>query len=80
MMISDKSEQIKARLLEFTGLLAFQYHGLDCDIDPFDPEHFHITCNGVERDVHSIDDVMNGLFFDGHCLREIAGEIQITEW
>lgn len=79
-MISSKAEQIKARLLEFAGLMTFNYHGLDCDIDPFNPKLFHICCDGQEQDVYCIDDVMTLPLFDGACLNDIAKEIDVLDW
>lgn len=79
-MTSCKAEDIKNRLLECCTLMAFVYNGLDCDIDPFSPSHFHLSCAGTERDFESIDAVMNEPFFDGACLKDIAEEIEITEW
>ena len=76
----SKSEQIKARLLEFCTLMSFTYHGVHCDIDPFNPHLFHIMCGNEECDVHSIDDVMDSPLFSGACLRDIADEIEILEW
>lgn len=80
MKTSYTAKQIKDRLLEFCCLMSFTYHGLDCDIDPFNPTHFHVTCNGVENDVDSIDKVMGDPLFDGQCLNDIAEEIEITDW
>lgn len=79
-MTSSKVEQIKSRLLEFAGLMTFEYNGLECDIDPFSPTLFHITCNGAEKDVYSIDEVMKDPFFGGFCLNDIAEEINIIDW
>lgn len=80
MMISSKAEQIKSRLMEFCCLMTFRYHGLDCDIDPFDSKHFHVNCDGNEQDVDSIEKVMKSPFFDGECLEDIADEIEILDW
>lgn len=79
-MTSYKATDIQNRLLEFCGLLAFRFHGLECDVDPFNPQSFHVVCDGVEREVSSIEEVMNGLFFDGCCLKDIAEDIEIIEW
>ena len=79
-MTSSKAKQIKERLQEYTGLFAFEYQGYSCDIDPFNPNLFHMFCDGDESDVHSIDDVMNTPFFKGKSLTEIADEIKITDW
>lgn len=80
MMTSSKAEQIKNRLLEFCGLMTFRYHGLDCDIDPFDSKHFHVNCGGNEQDVDSIEKVMESPLFDGDCLNDIADNIEILDW
>ena len=77
---SYKAEQIKKRLLEFCTLMEFEYNGLECHIDPFNPTLFHIYCNGAEKDVHSIDDVMSAPLFGGKCLNDIADQIQILDW
>ncbi len=79
-MTSSKATEIRKRLLEFCGIMAFRYHGMDCDIDPFNPSFFHVACNGTETDVNSIDEVMSGQLFDGACLNDIAEEIDILEW
>ncbi len=79
-MTSSKAEQIKARLLEFCTLMSFNYRGLYCDIDPFNPHLFHVMCGDDERDVNSIEEVMEGPLFAGACLRDIADEIEIIDW
>lgn len=79
-MISSKADKIKARLLEFAGLMSFNYHGIDCDIDPFNLNLFHICCDGKEQDVHSIDEVMALPLFHGACLNDIAEEIDVFDW
>ena len=79
-MISYSSEQIKQRLLEFCTLMTFDYNGLECHIDPFNPEYFHIYCDGQEQDVYSIDDVMSRPIFGGACLNDIAEKIKILDW
>ncbi len=80
MKTSSKADRIRERLLEFCCLMTFEYNGLDCDIDPFNPGLFHVTCNGQEQDVFSIDDVMNKPLFDGACLNDIADQINILDW
>ncbi len=79
-MTSSKAEQIKNRLLEFCCLMSFRYHGIECDIDPFNQHDFHINVGGDEQDVDSIEKVMNSPLFDGACLSDIANEIEILEW
>lgn len=66
--------------MEFCCLMTFRYHGLDCDIDPFDSKHFHVNCDGNEQDVDSIEKVMKSPFFEGECLEDIADEIEILDW
>lgn len=60
--------------------MRFEFHGLDCSIDPFNPADFHLACNDVETDVNSIDEVMTIPFFGGKCLNDISDEIEILEW
>ena len=79
-MTSYKAEDIKARLLEFAGLMTFEHNGMDCSIDPFNPDLFHVTCAGNEQDVLSIDDVMNKPLFGGACLNDIAGQVKMLDW
>lgn len=79
-VISDRAEQIKARLLEFCTLMSFSYWGVYCDIEPFNPHLFHITCGDDERDVHSIEEVMGCPLFAGACLQDIADDVEILEW
>ncbi len=79
-MTSSKAEQIRARLLEFCTLMSFTYRGTYCDVDPFNPRLFHVMCGDDERDVHSIEEVMESPLFMGACLRDIAEEIEILEW
>lgn len=79
-MTSSKAEQIKNRLLEFCCLMTFTYHGIECGIDPFNPNDFHINCGGEEQDVDSIEKVMESPFFEGACLNDIADEIEILDW
>lgn len=75
-----KAEQIRQRLLEFCCLMTFEYKGMDCSIDPFNPKLFHVNCNGYEQDIFSIDDVMNKPLFGGECLNDIAEYIKILDW
>lgn len=79
-MISSKAEQIKNRLLEFCCLISFNYRGVYCDIDPFNPRLFHVTCGKDEQDVGSIEEVMESPLFAGACLNDIADGIEILEW
>ena len=79
-MISYNAAQIRDIILSCGTLVEFTFHGLDCNIDPFVPTSFHIFCNGDEWDVNSIDEVMNGKFFDGFCLRDIASQIHDLSW
>lgn len=60
--------------------MEFEYNGLECHIDPFNSTLFHIYCNGDEKDVHSIDDVMSAPLFGGKCLNDIADQVQILDW
>ena len=79
-MTSYNAEQIKDIILSCLTCITFTYRGKDCNIDPFPPDHFHIYCDGDEWDVSSIDEVMQGQFFDEMCLRDIAQEIQDFSW
>ncbi len=79
-MTSYNLEDIKSRLLEFSGLMSFEYNGLYCDIDPFNKNNFHVTCNGNEHDMKSIDDVLNSPVFGGCALNEIWDKIKILDW
>lgn len=78
-MISYKANEIKARLQEYAALFAFEYQGYSCDIDPFNPNLFHVYCDGDETDIYSIDDVMQQPLFKGKSLSDIADEIYIIE-
>ena len=80
MQPSSMAEKIRARLLEFCTLMSFEYRGLYCDIDPFDPHQFHIMCGDKEQDVHSIKEVMESPLFAGASLQDIADEIKILDW
>ena len=80
MLTSSRAGEIKARLLEFCTLMSFEYQGVYCDIDPFNPHLFHIMCGDEERDAHSIEEVMERPYFLGACLRDIADEIEIIDW
>ncbi len=79
-MTSSKSEEIKNRLLEFSGLMVFKFGEMECDIDPFNQHLFHVACNGTEKDIYSIEDVMEKPLFAGYSLNEIAEEIEILDW
>ena len=79
-VISSNLKQIKDRLQECAALFAFEYKGYPCDVDPFNPNLFHVYCDGEETDVYSIEDVMNKPLFKGKSLAEIADEIRITDW
>ena len=79
-MVSFKAEQIKSRLLEFCCLMSFNYRGVHCDIDPFNPRLFHVMCGNDEQDDGSIEEVMESPLFAGACLNDIADEIEILEW
>lgn len=79
-MTSSRADSIRARLMQFCALLAFDYRGIPCDVDPFNAGDFHMRCGDVEMDVDSIDQVMTLPFFQGRSLQEIADEIEITSW
>ena len=80
MQTSSKIKQIKDRLLEFCSIFCFKYDGIDCDIDPFNPTLFHLRCGDQEKDVNSIEDVINDPFFLGKPLKAIADVITDIEW
>lgn len=79
-MTSYSAQEIKNRLLEFATLMSFTYNGLDCSIDPFNPNLFHVNCDGEEQDIYTIDDVMSKPLFGGECLNDIADRIQVLDW
>lgn len=80
MKTSYNMEDIKSRLLEFSNLMSFEYDGLYCDIDPFNENNFHVTCDGKEYDMKSINEVLNSPIFDGKSLIEICDIIKILDW
>lgn len=73
-------DDIKERIAECCTLFGFEYHGIQCDIDPFNAELFELHCNGEQMTVHSIDEVMETPFFCGKSLSEIVDEIDIFAW
>ena len=74
------SEDVKARLMEHITLMSFDYKGVRCGIDPYDDNNFSVFCDGEEKTVHSIEEVMTGKYFKGHPLEEIIKEIDFDEW
>lgn len=74
------AEDIQSRLLEFAGLMVFVYNGLYCDIDPFNYNHFHVTCDGAEYDMSSIKQVFSFPVFNGKSLNDIVDKIEILDW
>lgn len=77
---NGRAKQIRDRLLEFCSLMTLRYKNIEFDIDPFNPEYFHISCNGKEWDVDSIDKVMDERFLKGRSLNEIAEVVEIIDW
>lgn len=79
-MTSSKLDEIRDRLLEFSGLMVFRYHGVEFDIDPFSDKDFHINYSGNEFDVHSVEEVFSTSFLDGECMKNVAHEIEVVDW
>lgn len=80
MTSSKQSDKIKERLLEYSGLMVLRYGAIEFDIDPFHSGFFHISCNGMEWDAYSIDEVMSIPFVDGKCLADIASHVEVIDW
>ena len=78
-MTSSVAIEIRNRLLEFCSIVCFSYQGIDCDIDPFNLNDFHLRCGNQECDVDSIEKVMTIPFFLGKSLAEIAEDINDLE-
>lgn len=73
------AQQIADRISEICTLFGFRYHGKDYGVDPFSYDRFALYAPDDNLTVHSIDEVMNTPFFDGKCLNDIVGDIEITE-
>lgn len=79
------ASKIKERIAECATLFAFEYAGLEGNVDPYYiPEskkhEYLLFYNGAEKSVSDIDSVMNTPFIDGKSLNELADKITITEW
>lgn len=65
-------------------MLYFQYRGKEGHVDPYHMQPGHseylLWYDGNEKIVHSIDEVMNTSFFDGHSLTEIAEKLTNIDW
>ena len=72
--------KIKNRLDEYCSILTFTYRGVDCDIDPFNPNKFHVRYGDTEMDYDSIEKVLYEPIYDGRSLSDIADKIQEIEW
>jgi hypothetical protein len=80
----DMLEAIKNTIVDCCTLFGFEYNGKDGNIDPcYKPgigDTFLLFYNGEEQSVDSLDAVFSTPFVEGHTLKEIADEIEVTEW
>lgn len=79
-MTFSKLNEVRDRLLEFSGLMIFRYQGKEFDIDPFSKTNFHINYNGKEFRANSIDEVISTPFLDGKCIKDVAQYIEVVDW
>lgn len=79
-MTFSKLNEVRDRLLEFSGLMILRYQGSEFDIDPFSKTNFQINYNGKEFRANSIEDVMNIPFLDGKCIKDVVQDIEVVDW
>ncbi len=73
MMVAD----IKKRILQMTDHVEFYYGDELCFIDPCAYDNFYLGYKNVNKNYADIDELMTDPVFDGKCLNEIAGEIEM---
>lgn len=79
-----RQNEIRDRIAECCTLFGFEYQGKEGNVDPYYTQEegysYLLYFDGSEQTVYSLDDVMNTPFIDGHTLRELAEQVNITEW
>lgn len=79
-----RRDEIRDRIAECCTLFGFEYQGKEGNVDPYYTQEkgysYLLYFHGSEQTVYSLDDVMNTPFIDGHTLRELAEQVNITEW
>jgi len=77
--------EIKTRLDEFCNIFRFEYHGLNCYLDPVSRSGgkwlYDVVC-GDDFETISFDglnDVLSAPLFSGRSLNEICSDIVIVE-
>ncbi len=77
-------EKIKSRIEEGCSHFTFEYNDKVCGIDPVynpkDGQRYEMWCGEDEYTAKSVDEVMSKPMFDGKCLSEIYGKIDIIDW
>lgn len=63
------------RVKSLISCITFEYHGMDCGVDPLSKDDFDVWCGDNLVNVKSVDEVMNLKIFDGNPLDMIFGEI-----
>lgn len=61
-------------------MLYFQYGGKEGHVDPYSHFEYLLWYDGNAKLVHSINEVMDTPFFDGHSLAEIADKLTDVDW
>ena len=72
------AEQLRERISTLASHILFDFAGKECGIDPINANLIDLWCGGDGYTYSSVDDAMRAPVFDGKCLEEIAGQIQIT--
>lgn len=71
---------IKEFLENLTGHIMFEYNGYSCGVDPLSADEYTIWYGEKSITARSIDEVMDGKFFDGKSLSEIESDIVDLEY
>lgn len=71
---------IKEFLENLTGHIMFEYNGYSCGVDPLSTDDYTMWYGEKSITATSIDEVMNGKFFDGKSLSEIELDIVDLEY
>lgn len=72
------AKDLRTEILTILNDVVFEYHGKVACINPWNEHKFDVGFNNeIARTYTDIDDLMADPIYDGKCLNEIAGEIEL---
>lgn len=72
--------ELKKYLSDLVSHVTFEYDGYNCGIDPFSADMYEVWCGDFGVTANSIDEVMNGAFFNGNSLIDIWDDVINVEY